>query len=341
MSTAWVLMTAMPPTVGHLHLIQFAARTADQATVLICTQPGEPYPQQRVDAVRRAVAPLGNVTVEHLHAVMPQEPGDDPHFWDTWMAVLRSYGMRTGGDVIVASEAYGAVIAELSNNEFLPYDIDRAIHPARASRVRRQPLEHFADVLAEFQPVLRKRITVFGAESTGKTTLSRALAESAHGHWLPEWARPYLKQTPTPDVTLDRMNAIWRGQRALQLHADDFADRPFIIQDTDLFSTVGYWMNWDAASMPPSLIDDAVSLASDLYLITRSNIAFEPDPLRYGGDRRETPDDYWIGLAERYQLPYTVVDAADRDERVAEATELVVTLFEQSAGLDYTRIGEH
>ena len=58
---------------------------------------------------------------------------------------------------------------------------------------------------------------------------------------------------------------------------------------------------------PKGLVTDATILKSDLYLITQSNIPFEQDPLRYGGDRRESKDEYWIGLCEGYDLNYRVV----------------------------------
>jgi NadR type nicotinamide-nucleotide adenylyltransferase len=341
MSVAWVLMTALPPTTGHLHLIRFASHVADQTRVLVCTQPVEPYVSERVSALRLAFAGTPRVKIDHLHATMPQEPGDDPRFWDIWLRALTDRGMASGGDFIVASESYGETIATLSGNVFVPYDLDRVIHPARASLVRSSPRSHFDDVLPEFQPVLRKRITILGAESTGKTTLSRDLAAAANGHWLPEWARPYLEQTDSPLVDQAKMETIWRGQRALQLHGLELRDKPFIIQDTDLFATVGYWRHWQPDGLPARLPRDALDDASDLYLLTSSTIPFEPDPLRYGGDRRETTDEYWIDLADEFGLNYAVIDSLDRDDRIAEASLLVTDFFDRTSGLDYHRSGKH
>ena len=341
MSVAWVLMTALPPTVGHLHLIQFASHVAEETHVLVCTQPGEPYVSERVASLRRALDRSSTVTIDHLHATMPQEPGDDPRFWDKWLGTLVDHGMPMGGDFIVASESYGQTIATLSGNVFVPYDLERAMHPARASRVRADLVTNFADVLPEFQPTLRRRITILGAESTGKTTLSRDLSATLDAHWLPEWARPYLEQTETPEVDHAKMETIWRGQRALQLHGLQLRDKPFIIQDTDLFATVGYWRNWEAETLPTELAADAARDASDLYLLTRSTIPFEPDPLRYGGDRRETTDEFWIELAEEFGLTYAVIESTDRGERLEEASRLATELLVREAKLDYRRAGEH
>ena len=68
------------------------------------------------------------------------------------------------------------------------------------------------------------------------------------------------------------MTAIWYGQRALQEHASVISPSPYVIQDTDLFSTVGYWQfpHWQSrlGACPQRLIDDAIRLKSDLYIIT-------------------------------------------------------------------------
>jgi hypothetical protein len=60
------------------------------------------------------------------------------------------------------------------------------MNPAKATRLRQEPLEHFTDTLAEFQPYLRKRVTFFGAESVGKTTATRRLEECGLAVALPE-----------------------------------------------------------------------------------------------------------------------------------------------------------
>lgn len=168
-------------------------------------------------------------------------------------------------------------------------------------------------------------ITVFGAESTGKTTLSKQLAETLGGAWTEEFARPYLEQSGE-GVTNASMRAIWEGQRALQQAAHK-AHHTYVVRDTDLFSTVGYWqlphVEPKIGPCPPSLIRDAKRLRSDLYVITPSNIPFEPDVLRYGGDKRESPDDYWIDLCKHYRLPYIVIGSADRQKRLNETLTYV------------------
>jgi cytidyltransferase-like protein len=40
---SYVLMTALPPTLGHLDLIRFAATLGGEVVVIVTTQPDEPY----------------------------------------------------------------------------------------------------------------------------------------------------------------------------------------------------------------------------------------------------------------------------------------------------------
>lgn len=168
-------------------------------------------------------------------------------------------------------------------------------------------------------------VTVIGAESTGKTTLSRQLADTLAGDWVCEFARPYLEVT-SKSITAPTMRAIWQGQKALQ-HSARQSPRQVIVQDTDLFATVGYWqlphIGPAIGACPAKLTRDAEQFASNLYLITTSNIPFEADPLRYGGTVRESADTYWIALCQRHKLPYVVIRSSSQKERLHEALRII------------------
>lgn len=321
-------MTALPPTKGHLHLIQFSANLAP-TTVIVCTQPSEPFATERFNAIRRATDRIGNTRItEWLHREIEQNP-EAPGFWKMWNDLLRYYGFRDG-DYIVASETYGKRLAEEVGGKFMPYDINRELYPCKATDIRENLPRGFSDILLEFQPTLRRTITVFGAESTGKTTLSKELARKTRGHWLFEYARPYLENTVN-EITDETMTDIWNGQYALQKQGQALLDKPFVIQDTDLFSTVGYWDFWKPGECPKGLRADAQRLKSDLYIITRSNIPFEPDPLRYGGDKREASDEYWIDLCRREDLNFIVLNNSSLYWRIEEAYMHAMWNFDSNA----------
>ena len=341
MTAAWVLLTALPPTQGHLNLIRFAASLdpIDTVNVLVCTQPDEPLCAERVRAVEQAIDHelRRRVQVLHYDERVQQVPrdGDDTDFWVMWTGILRDRGLADG-DYLVASESYGMELARNSGARFVPYDFERTVFNCDATSVRQDPLGHFEHMLGTFSRLLTRRITFFGAESTGKTTLSTAVAAALNSYLLPEWARPYLEAVGA-EVTDAAMHDIWLGQRALQLSTQLLEPRPFIIQDTDLFSTLGYWEMYDPAHVPAQLVDDALATRSNLYVLCPSDIPFEPDPLRYGGDQRESTDQYWIDLLERFGLPYATLTSPDQVSRALEATELARNTFDMDT-LSYKRV---
>lgn len=335
MSRAFVLMTAMPPTKGHLHLIEFAAALADETTVIVCTQPSEPFAFERFRAVKEAVDsgfPKYTVFVRHLHRQLEQNP-EASGFWEMWDQNMRTYGFQIG-DLVVSSEPYGGTLASRLGGIFMPYDPNRQLYYTKGTRVREEPAKYFHDILPEFQPYLRQTVTIFGAESTGKTTLSHELSKRMNGHWLFEYARPYL-ETVGKDITKESMTGIWKGQAALQRHTSKWTDKPWVFQDTDLYSTVGYWNlpYWTdtLGVMPSGLWHDANALTSDLYIVTPSNIPFEADPLRYGGDRREGTDEYWIGVLDDAGVRYEVLNSNSPEERLKESMDLLTKHWQKVA----------
>jgi HTH-type transcriptional repressor of NAD biosynthesis genes len=313
MPRAFVLMTALPPTPGHLRLVQFAESLAD-TTVIVSTQPDEPFPAERAHAISEAVSP--ETSIFHFNQTIEQNP-EALGFWQMWRRIFAQYGFHEG-DYIVASEPYGKRLAEELGGVFMPYDMNRSITPIKATPVRNNPIGRWDDMIPEFRKNFVQRVTIFGAESCGKTTLSYDLAEEWDAQWLPEWARPYLESVGA-EVTYDKMHAIHKGQLALQKSGANLVDAPVLFQDTDLFSTVGYWGLWHPEQEIGQLITDAVDNKSDLYLIAPSNIPFEADALRYGGHERESADQYWIDLCERYNLNYRVLTNSGKYGRVLEA----------------------
>lgn len=346
MTDAWVLMTALPPTKGHINLIEFANeltdRTNGRTNVIVCTQPDEPFAYERYSAVASTFANNYYVRVYHLHRKLEQNP-NAPGFWEMWDDImLNGYDFQPG-DMVVTSEPYGKILASRLGGHFMPYDPQRELYYTKATKIRENPAKYFVDIAPAFQRYLRQTVTVWGAESTGKTTLSKALSYEMNGHWLFEWARPYL-ETAENVITKESMTDIWHGQAAIQAHGQRMLDKPWVIQDTDLFSTVGYWEqpHWEATlgPVPPGLLNDAIEFRSDLYIITKSNIPFEADPLRYGGDHRESDDKYWLALADKYVLNYRIVTATDPKMRTAQAMDFMMEHFDKKASrITYDRSG--
>lgn len=348
---SYILMTALPPTIGHGALIEYAAQLSFNTTVVLVMQPDEPYQRERVESLSRFLRALetrmgvaeGRYTLEVINQYLPQEPTPEieAQFWDMWAEFLVRFGAQTG-DAIVASERYGVKLAEIVGATFYPFDMNRHLVHAKATQVRKNPLLNFRLMLPEFRSYLRKRVTIFGAESTGKTSLTTSLSRNGR---FSEWARPYLEIPEIgPEVTEEKMHAIWHGQAALQrlsYTSTAVVNNSRVVFDTDLFSTLGYWrMDKNLGEPPAGLAGEATLLKSDLYILTKSNIPFTPDPLRYGGDKRESDDQYWIDILEEFNLNYVVLESSNHLDRVDEADYHITQLFtDDIEKLQYQRRG--
>lgn len=122
-----------------------------------------------------------------------------------------------------------------------------------------------------------KKIVVIGPESTGKSTLSEALAQELHTLWVPEYARTYLEQLNKPYTEEDLLR-IAGGQVQLE---DDTAAKAceWLVCDTDLY-VLKVWSEHSYQRCHRSILEQIAVRKYDLYLLTDIDLPWSPDPLR-------------------------------------------------------------
>jgi HTH-type transcriptional regulator, transcriptional repressor of NAD biosynthesis genes len=347
-----------PPHAGHHHLIDTAAGQCERLTVVVAPSRRESIPlAARCDWLRARHPGVRIVGVYDDHPV----DYDDPHAWDVHCAVFRdalagdtdggaavgdgalggaAVGERTAGDGAVAdvavddrsvggaavdavfsSEAYGDELARRFNARHVCVDIDRRTLPMSGTAVRRDPIAHWDALGPGARGWFARRVIVVGAESTGTTTMARALAERfrARGgvwsrtRWIPEYGRELTERKLTAlrdarpdasvfDVAWDRDDFV--DVATEQNRAEDAAAEqgsPVVFGDTDAFATA-IWEERYLGSASPDVV--ALARRPDLYLLTdHAGVPFEDDGLRDGEDIRT-----WMSLRFRERL--TAQDAA-------------------------------
>lgn len=335
MSKSICLMTALPPSEGHEALIRWASNFGnDHLYVLVCGRPTDPIDlYRRTSAIQNQFWGNLNITfipILHNHPDYPEQfDGPVEEFDQIWVKEINKHVQLTSEDWLHASDAYGKRFADNLGVNFAPFDPNREIVKISGTKIRREPFKHFNKIVPMMQKDLRKTITIFGAESCGKTTISRKLSEKYNAPYTPEWARPYLESLETPETTDERMNVIVRGQLAVQKTAQALVGSPFIFQDTDLFSTLGYYDLYKGGTSKENgrCAGLAVDNKSDLYIVMNSNIKFCPDPLRYGGDKRESTDEFWIDILESYGLNYYFVQSTNQHAQEDEVQKIIEKFF--------------
>jgi HTH-type transcriptional repressor of NAD biosynthesis genes len=332
MNNGLILMTALPPTIGHRLLIDFAnnfLNTKDfyKLHVLINGRKHEPIKLiDRYDSLEEEFRTYENIRFHFYEGDIPQEPEDHPDFWSIWKKLIKVTIGETRFDYVFASDTYGIELANQLNAKFIPCNIYREVIDVSATKIRNDPLENFNLLLPAFQKNVKQTITIFGPESVGKTTLSKALANNVNGYYVPEWAREYLEQVAGSEVTDEKMKMISYGQAALEISVDNLYNKPFIIRDTDLLSTYGYYLLWKGKGN----FDDSFFRGrkyADFYIVQNDQITFTPDSLRYGGDKRESDNKFWINILKDLNFPYYEIQSLGKENQLKEAEKVVKNIF--------------
>jgi nicotinamide riboside kinase len=130
-----------------------------------------------------------------------------------------------------------------------------------------------------------KIIVITGAESTGKSTLTEALAKYFKCPYIHEIAREYVEKLER-DYNYNDVETIARMQ-VEQFRKIQNTNDPYIFIDTWLLNTK-VWFEEVFAQTPDWLLSEIISIKADLYLVCDIDLPWVYDPVREnGGEKRE------------------------------------------------------
>jgi NadR type nicotinamide-nucleotide adenylyltransferase len=270
-----VLGKFLPPHRGHVHLCEVAERMCDELTIVVASLAREPIAGAQRVAWMRELFP--RATVVHHTAELPQEPAEHPEFWRLWRESLRACAGRPVHRLF-ASDRYGLRLAAELGATWIPVDPDRAVFPVSGTAIRRAPMRHFGALPRCVRPHFVRRVSVFGPESTGKSTLAPELARACGTVWVPEFARAYLESRGGVLARPD-LDVIGQGQIALEDALARDADR-VLICDTDPLLTV-VWSEVLFGEAPAWLVEAARARRYELTLLCDVDLPWVDDLVRY------------------------------------------------------------
>ena len=155
-----------------------------------------------------------------------------------------------------------------------------------------------------------RRVVVTGSESTGKTTLTKALAEHFDCPYSLEAARLYLEEQGRI-LTVDDICPIAMRQIELEETAIRQA-HGLVIHDTDLLSTLIYSQHYYGVS-PEWIREMVTDRVADLYLLCDIDLPWMPDGLqRDSGStaQRLNIHHQFIDLLENSGQPWSLIQGS-------------------------------
>ena len=295
---------------------------ADEVVVALLANSAEPIPIELRHQWLEEMLPWATV-----RSGVADHPIDyaDPAVYDLWAATIREVTGRPSFDLLLTSEpAYGEMTAERIGARHVLVDPDRRAVPVSASAVRADPCAHWESLTPGVRAWYARRICLTGAESTGTTTTTRALAALYDTAWVPEYGREYSvpKDARGEAWTTDEFVHIARRQQELEDVAARLANR-ILFCDTDALATA-IWHEQYLGSRAPDVEAIARARAYDLTFLTAADIPWVQD-----GDRNS--DAVRQRMQRRFeeelrQRPEPVVELrGSLEQRLATAVDAIET----------------
>ena len=326
MSTGLIIGKFMPLHQGHIALINFAAERCDKLIVLVCALPGEPIPgSQRLSWVQQTFRNNRSVIVEYTDEALPAAQESCRIVSGRWAAYLS--GRFPGVDMIFSSEPYGDFLAEFMHIRHCVFDLQRQRIPVSATEIRTAPFKHWQYIPQAVRPWYRKKICLYGPESTGKSTLTRLLAGYFKTACVPEIARELLGERR---VVYEDIAVIAEKHARALLEQEERAEQ-LLFCDTDLITTCIYSSHYfNKVPEFPAWIKAVHHY--DLYLFCDIDVPWVPDPQRDLGHMRKYFRERFLRELEQKQLPYMIINGSWQ-ERFSLAVDTIKSRWEFK--LDY------
>jgi NadR type nicotinamide-nucleotide adenylyltransferase len=166
------------------------------------------------------------------------------------------------------------------------------------------------------------KIAILGPESTGKTALTKALAEHYKASWVPEYAREYVEKLAEP-YTYEDVCRIAQVQieQEKQYNHPSFKNGDYVFFDTDLIITM-VWFEYRYSRVPTFVTDWITNNKFDLYLLCAPDLPWEFDPVREHGTDREFFFEWYKREVEQTGKPYVIVSGIG-DKRLENAIQAI------------------
>jgi NadR type nicotinamide-nucleotide adenylyltransferase len=311
-----------PPHRGHKLLIDTAAQESEKTVVIVCAKPTDTIPGELRGQWLQEIHPNAEVMV-----IDDRYDENDSKVWAE--NTLRWLGRPP--DAVFTSEDYGDRYAALMGSKHISVDRCRARMQISGTAIRRDPFANWDYLEPAVRAWFAKRVCVLGPESTGTTTLAKALAEKLHTTWVEEFGREYseLKLAKDDlDWRTDEFTMIAQEQARREDAAAREANR-VLICDTNAFATV-LWHRRYMGSHNKQVAEIALKGRCDLYLLTGDEIPFVQDGLRDGEHIRHEMHTWFERALADQSVPWKLLRGSP-DERLQEALRFIADLFNDSA----------
>lgn len=162
------------------------------------------------------------------------------------------------------------------------------------------------------------KVVIIGPESTGKSTLTKALAKHYKVPFTNEYAREYIDQL---DREYDESDILTIAKNQIELEDTLSTNSHFLFLDTDLI-VCKVWSEFKYGRCHPWILEQIAQRYYDHYLLCNIDLPWEEDGQREHPDHRQELFDRYQSELKKYNKSYSIISGMDR-------TQLAINLLDQ------------
>lgn len=236
--------TFAPLHKGHVSNIIYAKRKYEHVTVFVSgytMDRGEKANMPLLDRYR-VIREVFNkdelVTVEMINEDNIEKY---PLGWDMWLDEIESKVYDINNCVFICGEK--EYQEELEKRGYKVDFMDRSVIPISATKIRENPYLNWEYIHKKFRKFFVKKVLIYGTASTGKTTLTKDLANYYNTTYTVEYAREYEDKYNVLDDELDIRDLTNIGIGQFNKNKNKIGStktNKFFFADTDVMTTKVY-----------------------------------------------------------------------------------------------------
>ncbi len=222
-----------------------------------------------------------------------------------------------------SSEFYGAHMSQALGAINRQVDAARSQVPISATQIRSDPYRYREFLHPLVYRDLIMKVVLLGAPSTGKTTLTAALAERFNTQWMPEYGREYWEQhqsnrrlTPQQLVEIAEGHLAREEERLL-------ASNQYLFVDTNALTTYHFGLSYHGMAEPRlAQLADQAQQRYDLVLVCDTDIPYDDTWDRSGEVHRTIFQKQLLAELHTRRQPYYLI-RGPIEQRIAQVQSLV------------------
>lgn len=333
--TGLVVGKFAPLTRGHEALIEHAASQCEELIVLSYTSAdygkySDPDLRERwltqFTKTRREMLNVKIAVLRDNQSFPLDEAPEEVHRQFCAQYLVNS--LNTTVQAVFSSEEYGVGFAQYLqgyfNSKFKThitvtaetFDVARETVSVSATQVRAMGFEaaYKANLISNrVRSDLVPRVLILGGESSGKSTLTKALADALNTTFALEYGREFWERRDG-NIFFEDMEEIAKEQILIEVHQSRQAQK-VLICDTSPLTTLFYSREM-FGMVSPKLSDLAEDHKYDAIYICDNDIPFEQDGTRRDTAFREKAYDFYVKFCGG--PPYAIIVRGTVEERVSQ-----------------------